>query len=248
MTGEKVAIKILEKARFKGSEDTKRVNREIKILKKARHSNIIQLFEVVDTAESIHLVMESADGGEMFDFIVRNRKLSETLSCNFFHQIVNGVEALHLCEITHRDLKPENLLLKSTPSGWLIKIVDFGLSNTHEGGRLLATACGSPCYAAPEMIAGKKYFGPLIDIWSMGVILFTLVCGYLPFEDQNTNQLYKKILAGSYSAPKWLSANVRDLIRKILEVNPKKRYSISDIRAHAWYLQVKDSDIPIESE
>ena len=97
------------------------------------------------------------------------------------------MEALHNSEITHRDLKPENLLLKSSTEGWLVKIVDFGLSNTHEGGKLLATACGSPCYAAPEMIAGEKYVGPLADIWSLGVILFALVCGYLPFEDQNTS-------------------------------------------------------------
>lgn len=245
MTGEKVAVKILEKGRFKDA-DTVRVNREIKILKKSRHSNIIQLYEVVDTQSTIYLMMEMSDGGEMFDFIVANRKLDEPMACNFFHQIINGLEVLHNNFITHRDLKPENLLLKSTSKGYIIKIVDFGLSNTHEGGKLLQTACGSPCYAAPEMIAGKKYVGPLVDIWSCGVILFTLVCGYLPFEDQNTSHLYKKILAGNYATPKWISVNVKELIRKILEVKPTKRYSIQDIRQHKWFGMVNESEIPFE--
>jgi serine/threonine protein kinase len=113
-----------------------------------------------------------------------------------------------------------------------------------QGGKFLSTACGSPCYAAPEMIAGKKYFGPMADMWSMGVILFALVCGYLPFEDQNTSILYKKILSGRYSAPDWISMGVRDLIRKILETDPLKRFSIRDVRKHPWYAIVKDRDLP----
>lgn len=149
--------------------------------------------------------MENAEGGEMFDYIVKQRHVEEPEACRFFHQIVDGLDELHKNDITHRDLKPENLLLKKTPDGYMIKIVDFGLSNTHEGGRLLSTACGSPCYAPPEMIAGKKYDGPKADIWSLGVTLFALVCGYLPFEDGNTSLLYKKILAGDYKPPKWIS-------------------------------------------
>ena len=245
-SGEKVAVKVLEKSRMKEQADTTRVNREIKILKKTCHSNVIQLYEVVYSPTSIYLIMEHATGGEMFDFIVQQKKLGENLACNFFHQILEGVDSLHKHDITHRDLKPENLLLKETPKGWLVKIVDFGLSNTHEGGKLLSTACGSPCYAAPEMIAGKKYVGPLVDIWSLGVILFTLVCGYLPFEDQNTSKLYKKILGGSYAAPKFLSPIVKDLLKRILETDPKKRYTADDIRKHAWYALVQEEDIPKE--
>jgi 5'-AMP-activated protein kinase, catalytic alpha subunit len=214
-TGEKVAVKVLEKSRIKEQADIRRVNREIKILKKTRHPNVIQLYEVLDTQNSVYLIMENADGGEMFDFIVAHRHVPESQACIFFHQIIDGVEVLHQNEITHRDLKPENLLLKSTPNGWLIKIVDFGLSNTHDGGRLLSTACGSPCYAAPEMIAGKKYVGPLADIWSMGVILFALVCGYLPFEDPNTSALYKKIMGGQYKPAKWISAGNPNLNRNL---------------------------------
>lgn len=188
----------------------------------------------------------------MFDYIVSQRHVPELQACNFFRQIVNGVEELHRNNITHRDLKPENLLLKKSYNGWLVKIVDFGLSNTHEGGKLLSTACGSPCYAAPEMIAGKKYNGPLVDIWSLGVILFALVCGYLPFEDPNTSQLYRKILSGDYTTPKWISNEVGNLISKILEIDCTKRYKISDIRKHCWYGIDKDSpfaetppDIPL---
>ncbi len=113
-----------------------------------------------------------------------------------------------------------------------------------QGGKLLVTACGSPCYAAPEMIAGKKYFGPLADIWSIGVILFALVSGYLPFEDPNTSLLYKKILAGDYSTPKWISPEVKDLIHCILEVDPKKRYTVEMIRRHPWYGIVSEASIP----
>lgn len=113
-----------------------------------------------------------------------------------------------------------------------------------QGGKLLATACGSPCYAAPEMIAGKKYFGPLADLWSIGVILFALVSGYLPFEDPNTSVLYKKILAGDYQTPNWISPEVKDLIACILEVDPKKRYTVENIRKHPWYNIVSESSIP----
>ena len=154
-TGEKVAVKILEKNRIKDQADVRRVNREIKILKKAKNSNIIQLYEVIDTSSAIYLMMENADGwvvalslcsylalfsryimtnrrGELFDYIVQNRHVAEIQACKFFHQLISGVEALHRYEITHRDLKPENLLLKNSPDGLIIKIVDFGLSNTHE--------------------------------------------------------------------------------------------------------------------
>ena len=243
-TGEKVAVKMLEKSKIKEPADIRRVNREIKILKKVRHPNVIQLYEVLDTSSAIYLIMENCEGGEMFDYIVAHRHVPEKQSCKFFHQLIDGLEAIHMNEVTHRDLKPENLLLKLSPDGWVVKIVDFGLSNTHEGNRLLSTACGSPCYAAPEMIAGKDYEGPLADIWSCGVILFALVCGYLPFEDGNTNALYQKILSGVCKPAKWISPEVNDLISKILEVDPERRYRISDIRQHPWYRSVSDEEVP----
>lgn len=243
-TGEKVAVKILEKARIKEQADVKRVNREIKILKKASGINVIKMFEVLDTVNSVYLIMESCDGGELFDYIVSHKRVEERQACIFFHQIMDGLECIHKSDITHRDMKPENLLLKMTPSGWVIKIVDFGLSNTHEGGKLLTTACGSPCYAAPEMIAGKAYVGPVADMWSCGVILFALVCGYLPFEDANTSALYQKILAGRYTPAKFISPEVKDLIRKILEVKPNNRFRVEDVRRHRWYQAVPENQVP----
>lgn len=179
--------------------------------------------------------MEYASGGELFDYIVQKQRVKEPEACKFFHQIIAGVEYLHKLNIVHRDLKPENLLLDFKNN---IKIVDFGLSNTYKNGETLKTACGSPCYAAPEMIAGKRYHGSSVDIWSCGVILFALICGYLPFEDPNTSELYKKILNGNFTIPKFVSENSRDLIRSILETNPEKRFRIADIRKHAWYNQI----------
>ncbi|CAN0174224.1 unnamed protein product [Ascophyllum nodosum] len=167
-TLERVAAKVMEKSRIKTIADVKRVSREIKILKRVRHPNVIALYEVLDTPSTIYFMMEHCDGGELFDYIVRHQRLQEGQACFFFRQLVDGIEYLHDHDVTHRDLKPENLLLQSASDGWQLKIIDFGLSNTHEGGKLLQTACGSPCYAAPEMIAGKSYLGPAADIWSCG--------------------------------------------------------------------------------
>lgn len=213
--------------------DVERVAREIHILKMIRHPNIIQLYEIIETPKQLYLIMEYASGGELFDYIVKHQRVKEPAAVRFFHQIIAGVEYLHKLNIVHRDLKPENLLLDHNQN---IKIVDFGLSNTYKTGATLKTACGSPCYAAPEMIAGQRYQGSLVDIWSVGVILFALICGYLPFEDANTSNLYKKILNGDFKIPKYVSDNARDIIKSILQTNPEKRYRVVDIRKHGWYL------------
>ena len=145
---------------------------------------------------------------------------------------MSGVEYLHKLRIVHRDLKPENLLLDHKKN---IKIVDFGLSNLYKEGELLKTACGSPCYAAPEMIAGKKYNGLNVDVWSCGVILYALICGYLPFEDPNTTALYKKIMSGVYEVPDFITNEAKDLLKCILNVEPEKRFKINEIRKHGWF-------------
>ncbi len=142
------------------------------------------------------------------------------------------MEYLSKLRIVHRDLKPENLLLDYDKG---IKLVDFGLSNTYKQGELLKTACGSPCYAAPEMIAGKRYDGTMVDLWSCGVILFALLAGYLPFEDPNTSNLYKKILSADFEMPGFLSPEAQDLINRILTTDPEKRITISQIKLHPWF-------------
>ena len=142
------------------------------------------------------------------------------------------MEYIHQLNIVHRDLKPENLLLDHNKN---IKIVDFGLSNTYQEGELLKTACGSPCYAAPEMIAGKKYEGSRVDIWSCGIIMFALIAGYLPFEDPDTSKLYKKILSGDFKIPSFISDKAKDLMKMVLNTNPDERYTINQLRDHPWF-------------
>jgi 5'-AMP-activated protein kinase catalytic alpha subunit len=218
-----------------------RVAREIHILKMIRHPNIIQLYEIIETSQQLYLIMEYASGGELFSYIVKQSRLKEKEACEYFQQIIAGVEYFHKLNVVHRDLKPENLLFDHNRH---IKIVDFGLSNTYQTGDTLVTACGSPCYAAPEMIAGKRYVGLRVDIWSCGVVLFAMVCGYLPFEDPNTSQLYRKILNCSYKAPKGISAEAKDLIKHILNKDPEQRYTIEQIRGHPWFTQVTQALSP----
>lgn len=182
-----MAVKILEKEKITEEADVERVSREIHILKLIRHPNIVQLYEIIETPRQLYLIMEYAPGGELFDHIVKNSKLNEKEACKIFQQIVSGIDYLHELKVVHRDLKPENLLLDHNMN---IKLVDFGLSNTFPKDELLKTACGSPCYAAPEMIAGELYSGSRVDIWSCGVILYAMVCGFLPFEDPDTAKLY----------------------------------------------------------
>jgi 5'-AMP-activated protein kinase catalytic alpha subunit len=226
-----VAVKILEKDKIKNMSDVKRVNREISILKSVNHPHIVKLYEIIETQKEIFMVIEYAERGELFDYIVKNKRLSEPEAKVFFDQILSGVDYLHKLNIAHRDLKPENLLFDRSNS---IKIVDFGLSNKYENGQLLNTACGSPCYAAPEMIAGKRYNGSTVDTWSCGVVLFAMLCGYLPFENSNTLTLYKKILHADYTVLDCISPEAKDLLQNILRTDPKVRYTISDIRKHKW--------------
>ena len=182
--------------------------------------------------------MEYCINGELFDYIVQQQRLHEKAAVRIYQQLIAGIEYIHKSGICHRDLKPENLLLDFDKT---LKIVDFGLSNVYEPpDGLLKTACGSPCYAAPEMIAGKKYKGVKSDIWSSGVVLYAMVCGFLPFEDPKTSNLYKKIMAGEFKIPRFLSTDCSHFLSKILQTNPDDRYGIEQIRQHPWYRQFRD--------
>ena len=245
-TQEKVAIKILEKNKIADVADVERVTREIKILKQVRHPNIIQLYEIIENSKQLFLVMEYVSEGELFELIVKKKRLKEHEACRFFQQIIAGVEYLHELGIVHRDLKPENLLIDFNQR---LKFVDFGLSNTYKQsrfsltvGELLKTACGSPCYAAPEMIAGKRYEPLPTDIWSCGIILYAMVCGYLPFEDPNTSALYKKIIGGDFHIPKFVSPSVRNLIQGILTTDPNRRFTIRAIKNHEWFRTAENKE------
>ncbi|XP_044480141.1 SNF1-related protein kinase catalytic subunit alpha KIN10-like [Mangifera indica] len=232
LTGHKVAIKILNRRKIKNMEMEEKVRREIKILRLFMHPHIIRLYEVIETPNDIYVVMEYVKSGELFDYIVEKGRLQEDEARVFFQQIISGVEYCHRNMVVHRDLKPENLLLDSKCN---VKIADFGLSNIMRDGHFLKTSCGSPNYAAPEVISGKLYAGPEVDVWSCGVILYALLCGTLPFDDENIPNLFKKIKGGIYTLPSHLSPGARDLIPRMLIVDPMKRISIPDIRQHPWF-------------
>ncbi|XP_019195157.1 PREDICTED: SNF1-related protein kinase catalytic subunit alpha KIN10-like [Ipomoea nil] len=232
LTGHKVAVKILNRRKIKNMEMEEKVRREIKILRLFMHPHIIRLYEVIETPTDIYVVMEYVKSGELFDYIVEKGRLQEDEARKFFQQIISGVEYCHRNMVVHRDLKPENLLLDSKCN---VKIADFGLSNIMRDGHFLKTSCGSPNYAAPEVISGKLYAGPEVDVWSCGVILYALLCGTLPFDDENIPNLFKKIKGGIYTLPSHLSATARDLIPKMLIVDPMKRVTIPEIRMHPWF-------------
>ena len=231
-TGAQVAIKILNRARIKELGMEEKVRREIKILRLFDQPHIIRLYEVIDTPTDIFVVMEYVSGGELFDYIVSRGRLSEEEARRIFQQVLSGIEYCHHHGVVHRDLKPENLLLDRDQS---IKIADFGLSNLMRDGEFLKTSCGSPNYASPEVICGNLYAGPEVDIWSCGVILYALLCGSLPFDDENIPSLFTKIKNGIYTLPGHLSELSRDLIRRLLVTDPLRRITISEIRQHPWF-------------
>eukprot|EP01103_Thecamoeba_quadrilineata_P013486 TRINITY_DN3766_c0_g1_i1.p1 TRINITY_DN3766_c0_g1~~TRINITY_DN3766_c0_g1_i1.p1 ORF type:complete len:513 (+),score=82.04 TRINITY_DN3766_c0_g1_i1:190-1539(+) len=211
-----------------------KIKREIKALSLFRHPHIIKLYEVIETPSNIYMIMEYVSGGELFDYIVQNGKLSEDEARRFFQQIISGVEYCHKHMVAHRDLKPENLILDSNAN---VKIADFGLSNSMRDGDFLKTSCGSPNYAAPEVISGNFYVGPEVDVWSCGVILYALLCAKLPFDDEVIPQLFKKIREGIFTLPEHLSPESKQLISSMLVVDPLKRITIDEIREHPWFLK-----------
>ncbi|CAG2243797.1 5'-AMP-activated protein kinase catalytic subunit alpha-2-like isoform X16 [Mytilus edulis] len=232
ITSHKVAVKILNRNKIKSLDVVSKIKREIQNLKLFRHPHIIKLYQVMSTPTDIFMVMEYVAGGELFDYIVKKGKLKEPEARRFFQQIISGVEYCHRHMIVHRDLKPENLLLDDKLN---VKIADFGLSNMMQDGEFLRTSCGSPNYAAPEVISGKLYAGPEVDIWSCGVILYALLCGTLPFDDEHVPTLFRKIKSGIFAVPDYLNKEVVGLLCIMLQVDPLKRATTAQIREHDWF-------------
>ena len=237
ITGEKVAIKILEKNKMINNKDLERVKREINILTNINHVNLIKINNIKEDLENFYIIMEFCEKGELFNYIVRRGKLDENESAFFYFQIINGLEYIHSKNIAHRDLKPENLLICKNN---ILKIIDFGLSNFNKNDELLSTPCGSPCYASPEMIGGKKYDGNLIDIWSSGIILYVMLCGNLPFEGQTNEILFQNIMKCKVKYPKHLSIFAVDLLQKILVPDPEQRIKLYEIKNHPFYFIGRD--------
>ncbi|CAI4221732.1 unnamed protein product [Auanema sp. JU1783] len=231
-TGYKVAVKILNRQKIKTLDVVGKIRREIQNLSLFRHPHIIRLYQVISTPTDIFMIMEYVSGGELFDYIVKHGRLKTPEARRFFQQIISGVDYCHRHMVVHRDLKPENLLLDEHCN---VKIADFGLSNIMTDGDFLRTSCGSPNYAAPEVISGKLYAGPEVDVWSCGVILYALLCGTLPFDDEHVPSLFRKIKSGVFPIPEYLDKSLVTLLLHMLQVDPMKRATIKDVIAHEWF-------------
>ncbi|XP_049276427.1 MAP/microtubule affinity-regulating kinase 3 isoform X18 [Rhipicephalus sanguineus] len=229
-TGKEVAIKIIDKTQLNPSS-LQKLFREVRIMKMLDHPNIVKLYQVIETEKTLYLVMEYASGGEVFDYLVAHGRMKEKEARAKFRQIVSAVQYCHQKRIIHRDLKAENLLLDGEMN---IKIADFGFSNEFVPGMKLDTFCGSPPYAAPELFQGKKYDGPEVDVWSLGVILYTLVSGSLPFDGANLKELRERVLRGKYRIPFYMSTDCENLLKKFLVLNPAKRATLEVIMKDKW--------------
>ncbi|OJD28361.1 CAMK/CAMKL/AMPK protein kinase [Blastomyces percursus] len=232
-SGRQVALKIIPKRKLLSRDMVGRVDREIRYLQLLRHPHIIKLYTVIATQTDIVMVLEYAEK-ELFDYLVKRGRCSDEEARKFFQQIICAVEYCHRHKIVHRDLKPENLLIDKDRN---VKIADFGLSNIMTDGNFLKTSCGSPNYAAPEVISGKLYAGPEVDVWSCGVILYVLLVGKLPFDDDYIPALFKKIAAGNFHMPSYVSPGAARLIRAMLQVHPVHRITIPEIRQDPWFLK-----------
>jgi serine/threonine-protein kinase HSL1 (negative regulator of Swe1 kinase) len=259
MTGKLAAVKIVPKSNFKMLENPKYklpnspsnkdrlpygIEREIIIMKLISHPNIMGLYDVWENKNDLYLILEYIEGGELFDYLIKRGRLQEFEAINYFKQIINGINYLHQFNICHRDLKPENLLLDFNKN---IKIADFGMAALEVREKLLETSCGSPHYASPEIVAGKNYHGAPSDIWSCGIILFALLTGHLPFDDENIRKLLLKVQNGKFVMPPDLSWEAKDLITKMLQVNPKDRITIDSILTHPLLTKYPDSPNPPSS-
>ncbi|XP_072348323.1 serine/threonine-protein kinase BRSK2-like isoform X3 [Scyliorhinus torazame] len=240
ITGQKVAIKIVNREKLTESVLMK-VEREIAILKLIEHPHVLKLHDVYENKKYLYLVLEHVSGGELFDYLVKKGRLTPKEARKFFRQIISALDFCHSHSICHRDLKPENLLLDEKNN---IRIADFGMASLQVGDSLLETSCGSPHYACPEVIRGEKYDGRRADVWSCGVILFALLVGALPFDDDNLRQLLEKVKRGVFHMPHFIPPDCQNLLRGMIEVDAEKRLSLEQIQKHTWYQGGKNEPEP----
>ncbi|KAG9037548.1 hypothetical protein FRB95_005130 [Tulasnella sp. JGI-2019a] len=244
-TGEYAAVKIVSKHALvssrlsmsnAGEEEDKillAIEREIVIMKLIDHPNVLSLYDVWETKSELYLVMEYVEGGELFDYLVSKGRLPRVEALHYFQQIIHAVDYCHRFNIAHRDLKPENLLLDREKN---IKVADFGMAAWEGGDAMLDTSCGSPHYASPEVVAGNAYHGSISDIWSCGVILYALLAGRLPFDDDNVRALLNKVREGDFIMPTDIEPAAKNLLRRMLEKDVTKRITMAEILKHPFYL------------
>jgi len=233
-TNENVAIKVIKKEKLKKERLMKQIKREVSVMRLVRHPHIVELKEVMANKAKVFMVVEYVKGGELFAKVAKG-KMEENIARKYFQQLISAVDFCHSRGVTHRDLKPENLLLDENED---LKVSDFGLSALPDQRRsdgMLLTPCGTPAYVAPEVLKKIGYDGSKADIWSCGVILFALLCGYLPFQGENVMRIYSKSFKADYVLPEWISPGAKKLISNLLVVDPEKRFSIPDIMKDPWF-------------
>nr|AGQ43462.1 CBL-interacting protein kinase 2 [Nitraria tangutorum] len=245
-TSQSVAVKVIDKEKILKAELAEQTLTEVSVMRLIKHPNVLELYEVMATKTKIYFIMEYAKGGELFNKLAKGR-LREERARKYFQQLISAVDFCHSRGVYHRDLKPENLLLDENGT---LKVSDFGLSALSDSKKqdgLFHTTCGTPAYVAPEIIRGKGYDGAESDIWSCGVILYVLLAGYLPLHDSNLMAMYRKISKGDYAIPSWFSTDVRKLLTRILDPNPKTRVSLAKIMDNPWFKKRLNSK-PIEAK
>ncbi|KAI8565711.1 hypothetical protein RHMOL_Rhmol03G0282500 [Rhododendron molle] len=234
VSGKSVAMKVVGKDKVIKVGMTEQVKREISVMKMVKHPNIVELHEVMASKSKIYFAMELVRGGELFSKISKGR-MKEDVARHYFQQLISAVDFCHSRGVYHRDLKPENLLLDDDGN---LKVTDFGLSAFNDHLRqdgLLHTTCGTPAYVAPDVIGKKGYDGAKADVWSCGVILFVLLAGFLPFQDDNLVAMYRKIYKGDFKCPPWFSPESRRLITKLLDPNPSTRITAAKVMESSWF-------------
>uniref|UniRef100_A0A7S1NGA1 non-specific serine/threonine protein kinase n=1 Tax=Eutreptiella gymnastica TaxID=73025 RepID=A0A7S1NGA1_9EUGL len=250
-TKKQVAVKIMERKALVEEQMEEQLKREIAIMRKLDHPHVTKMFEVLQTQKHVYLVLELVTGGELFDKIVQKKRFDETMARNYFQQLVVGTYYCHLNDVAHRDLKPENLLLDDKG---ILKISDFGLSNLQPNsgsgqmgaGQQLYTMCGTPEYVAPEVLRDQGYNGFIADVWSCGVILYVMLAGSLPFRDTEKSTVFQKIKAAQYEMKPFFPEGAQDLIRKLLVVDPAKRWTLEQVAEHEWFKPGFDTEAWLE--
>eukprot|EP00093_Oithona_nana_P012127 12127.XXX_335556_330278_1 [CDS] Oithona nana genome sequencing. len=241
-TGEKVAVKVIDKMKL-DSATRLQMMQEVRLMKLVQHPYVVRLYEVIDTQTKLYLVLEFADGGDMYDYIMKHEGgLDENTAKKYFRQIVTAIQYCHKLHVVHRDLKPENVVFFEKLG--MVKLTDFGFSNKFDPGQRLQTSCGSLAYSAPEILLGDSYDAPAVDIWSLGVILYMLVCGTAPFQEANDSETLTMIMDCKYSFPSHISQTCKSLISRMLQRQPEVRASLEDIVSDSWLTE--EDDIPEE--
>ena len=233
LTGLKVAIKTIEKEFITDQRTRRKIFQEVFIMKKLQHRNVIRLLEVFESSRSVMIVLEYAGGGDLLQIIKSRGKLQEIEGKGIFYQIIEAVKACHAMGVIHRDIKLDNILLNSDFTE--IKLCDFGVSRFAKAGERVNEQCGTPAYLAPEIIADQGYEPFYVDLWSMGVLLYAMLSATVPFKAKNLSDLHKLILKGKFEIPSYFSANVADLIAKMLNPVPHFRISLDEMKKHPWF-------------